>query len=86
MQYSTPPGKSNVKLTIACVAIDSIENDSSRKWSHHSRRVSVLTGNVGKYARYYGKTLCGIFNLQNYNKSFSPLYMYDLNTKKMINS
>ena len=74
-----------MKVTAACVAIDLVESDGSRQWSHHLH-VSGLTGDVGKFARYHLKTSknyvsLGIFNLRNNNKSFSPLYMYDLNTR-----
>jgi len=56
-----------------------------RKWPQPSMVTSFTcfsrTGDVGKFAGYHGKmiVLRGIFNLQN-NKTFSPLYMYDLNT------
>jgi len=51
----TLPGEADVKLTAACVAIDLVESDGSRQWSHHLH-VSGLTGDVGKFARYHLKT------------------------------
>jgi len=36
VQYSTLSGDSKMKLTTACVAIDSIQSDGSHQWSHHS--------------------------------------------------
>ena len=75
MQYSTPPGKSNVKLTTACIATNSIKSAGNHQWHSH---VSSWTDDVGKFVWCHGKTskyyvLWGIFNLQNNNKSFSPL-------------